>query len=135
MAVRLPPLRNTLLVAAGGAVGALARAGLGVVLPAAEVGWPWPTFVANLSGAVLLGFLLSVLGHVTTPRWWIRPLVATGVIGGYTTFSTLSVETLELAIGARWSLALAYAVLSAIGGLVAAWTGSTAAVALRRDQR
>jgi fluoride exporter len=116
----------------GGAVGALARVAIGVVVPVAASGWPWPTMIANLSGACLLGLLLGSLRDAATAGWWIRPFVATGVFGGYTTFSTLSVETLGLATTGRAPLAAAYALATTAGGLLAVWIGTAVALGLRR---
>lgn len=116
---------------AGGAVGALARVGLATVLPGPLDGWPWATMTANLSGALLLGFLLGLLRDVPGVDW-AKPLLGTGVLGGYTTFSTLSVEALLLVDLGRPGAAVAYAASSAIAGLLAVWLGTVGALGLRR---
>jgi CrcB protein len=118
-------------VFAGGAVGALARVGLTTVLPGPIDGWPWATMVANLTGALLLGFLLGLLRDVPGVDW-AKPLLGTGVLGGYTTFSTLSVEALLLADQGRPGTALSYATVTAIAGLLAAWLGTVGALGMRR---
>ena len=130
--VRLPAPRNIGLVAAGGAIGTAARVAVGVALPTAEGGWPWATMTANVSGALLLGLVLGAARDAAVVGRWVRPLVGTGIIGGYTTLSTLSVETLQLTAGGRLSTAVAYAVASAAGGLAAVWLGLVGTRLLRR---
>lgn len=126
----LPPTRNIGLVAFGGALGALARVAVTAALPAGAGGWPWATMTANVTGALLLGVLLAIVQDAVVGRW-VRPLVGTGVLGGYTTFSTLSVETLQLAVDGHVAVAASYAIASAVAGLTAVWAGFTV-VRLRR---
>lgn len=121
--MRLPPPRNVALVAVGGALGAVARLAVGLYVPFAQGGWPSGTMVVNLSGALLLGLLLGVVDEFLAGGTWARPLLGTGILGGYTTFSTLSVETLQLTAGGRLPTAVAYAVASAAGGFAAVWVG------------
>jgi CrcB protein len=129
--MRLPVTRNIGLVALGGGLGSLARVAVAVVLPTAPGAWPWATMAANVTGALLLGLVLGIVEDAVVVGRWARPFVGTGIIGGYTTFSTLSVETLELAAAGHVTSAAAYAVLSAGAGLVAIWVGWTAARARR----
>ena len=82
--------RTLAAVFVGGAVGTLARAALATTAVPDPGRWPWPTFVANIVGSVLLGFIGTRLA-TTDIR---RPLWGTGVCGGLTTFSTVQVETL-----------------------------------------
>ena len=130
--MRVPATRSIGLVALGGALGALARVAVAAALPTAPGGWPWATMTANISGALLLGLVLGAVRDAAVVGRWVRPLVATGIIGGFTTFSTLSVETLQLGAGGRTPLAAGYAVVTAVGGLTAVWVGSAAAPAARR---
>ena len=132
---RLPSARNVGLVAAGGALGAIARAGLVALVPAGAGGWPWATLVANLSGALLLGLLLGVLAESLAGGTWARPLLGTGLLGGYTTFSTLALEIVRLATAGRVLLALGYALTSLTCGLLAVWAGGTLAALLVRAAR
>jgi fluoride exporter len=85
------------IVAAGGAIGASLRWWLGGLL-AERFGpaFPWHTFVVNVTGAFLLGLLmaLSVERGVVSPNW--RLFAGVGILGGYTTFSTLSYESVKL---------------------------------------
>lgn len=106
-------------VAVGGAIGAVARWFLATNLEATS-GFPVATFVANVSGTFALGVVL-VLGekfhphnHRTWARLW-RPFLGTGVLGGYTTFSTLTMEVVRL----HADLAITYTVASVVFGLLA----------------
>jgi len=113
-------------VAVGGVVGALARAGISAALPHPSVStWPWATFLTNLVGCVLLGVLLDWADH-RAPEWkalhprrarLVRPLLASGVLGGFTTFSTFSVETYGLLSSGAVSAGCVYAVASVLLGV------------------
>jgi CrcB protein len=108
----------------GGAVGALARAGLVEVLPDPGVGWPWATFVVNVIGAVLLGYWFTTLPHTQ----YRRPLLTTGFCGALTTFSTVQVELVEMIDAGRVGLAVLYLAASVAAGLA----GVQAATAFAR---
>ncbi len=111
------------LVAAGGALGALAR--YGVSRAFAETGGSFPvgTLAVNLSGALLLGFLsVYLVDRVHVPIEW-RNGVNSGFIGAYTTFSTLSLEAVQLAEDGRLFQAAAYLAVSLFAGLALAWLG------------
>lgn len=115
---------DVLLVAAGGAFGAAARYVVGGWL-ADRFGpaFPWHTFVINVSGAFLLGVLMALsVERGIVPQSW-RIALGTGVLGGYTTFSTLSYESIALAAGGSHALALANMFGSGAAGLLAAWLG------------
>jgi CrcB protein len=106
-------------IAAGGAVGALARVGLSQQFPTTPGRWPWVTFLINIVGAFALGYLATRLQErlpVTTLR---RPLLATGLCGTFTTFSTMQVELLRMLDHHRYGLALGYIAASVVGGYVA----------------
>jgi CrcB protein len=113
----------TLAVAVGGAVGALGRAGLASALPHDPGQWPLATLLTNLSGALALAVLLVVLGERRPASRYLRPLLGTGVLGGYTTFSTLSVDVVELSRDGTAALASAYVAASLAGMLVASVLG------------
>lgn len=122
-------------MASGGALGALARVGVATVVPPSAVGWPWATLIANLSGALLLGGLLRLVRDPSIVRPWVRTAIGTGLLGGYTTFSTLSLEILRLGSDGHLAIAAAYAATTLVAGLVAVWAGAGAAVGLRRALR
>ena len=112
-----------LAAAAGGVLGALARWSVGEALPADPGGWPWATLLVNLSGCLLLGLLVAALfpRHPDSP--WLRPFLGTGVLGGYTTFSTFAVDTVTLTDAGAVATAVGYVVASVVGGVLAAVAG------------
>ncbi|WP_222195762.1 fluoride efflux transporter CrcB [Modestobacter italicus] len=109
--------------ALGGAVGALGRWGVAEALPSPAGGWPWATLLVNLTGCLLLGLLLAVLAARHPGSTWLRPLLGTGVLGGYTTFSTFAVESVRLAETGAWGAAAGYVLASVLGGVAAAAGG------------
>jgi len=119
-----PHLRDVLLVAAGGALGSVLRYGASKLAgPPGDAAVPWHTFAVNVTGAFVLGLLIVAAARGGWPGWW-RPLVGVGVLGGYTTFSTFSLEVVELALhGAGWTAA-AYAAGSLVAGVAGAASGA-----------
>lgn len=108
-----------LAIALGGAIGALARVGLAEAAPASAGSWPWATFAVNIAGALLIGYLVTRLQErlpVSTLR---RPLLATGLCGALTTFSTVQIELIRMADHHAWGLAASYLCASVIGGYLA----------------
>jgi CrcB protein len=114
-------------VVGGGAIGTLARYAVErAVLTPAGAGWPTATFVVNVVGAFLLGALVGRLtrpGPASERAVIARLALGTGVLGGFTTYSTLAVETALLGRSGHWGLAVAYPVASAVAGVVAAVAG------------
>jgi CrcB protein len=113
------------LVFAGGSLGVLARAGLDRIFPAGT-GFPTTTFVINVVGAFALAALieaLALLGHDGGHRRVLRLLVGTGVLGGFTTYSALAVQTDALLRSGQAATALTYAVSTVALGLAASLTG------------
>ena len=106
------PLVAAAVVGLGGAIGALARAGLAEVWPHPPDEWPWSTLMINATGAALLGVLLAVLARRFPRDRFARPLLGTGLLGGYTTFSTFSVDAVQLVRFDRPGLALGYVAAS-----------------------
>ena len=116
-------LRDVLLVAAGGALGSAARYGVGRMMgPQLTGAVPWQTFIVNATGAFLIGLLLVAAARLGWPGWW-RPFLAVGILGGYTTFSTFALETVELALRGAYVTAGGYALGSLAVGLLAAAAG------------
>jgi fluoride exporter len=119
-----------LMAALGGALGALARWGVGLALPSSPGGWPWATFTVNLSGCLLIGVLLAVLLARFPDHPWLRPLLAVGVLGGYTTFSTFAVDVVRQVEAGAAALALGYVAASVLGGCLCVLLGLYAARAV-----
>lgn len=110
-------------VAGGGCLGASARYGIDRLIPTPTHGFPWSTFVINVSGAFLLGLLLVLLIERLPPSRYARPFLGTGFLGAYTTFSTYMVETVLLTRAGYADRATAYLLGSLVIGLFAAWLG------------
>ena len=114
-------------VAVGGIAGAEARYGLGLALPHRPSQWPWSTLLINISGCVLIGVLMVVITELVDAHPLTRPLLGVGVLGGYTTFSTYTVDVLNLAQAGRWPLALGYGVATPVLAVLAAAAGAALA--------
>lgn len=110
-------------VAVGGALGALSRHGLALGLPTPRDGFPLATFVTNVLGCLLIGALLVVLTELRRGHHLLRPFLATGVLGGFTTFSTYTVETQQLLSAGRVGTALGYLGGTLLAALSATWIG------------
>ncbi|GAB3148750.1 hypothetical protein GCM10027290_33930 [Micromonospora sonneratiae] len=117
-------------VAVGGALGAAARYGLATAWPTTPAGFPWATLVTNLLGCALLGALMQVIGSRRTAHRLARPFLGTGVLGGFTTFSTYAVETRELLAAGRPGLAAGYVLGTLAGALAAVRLGAWLATRL-----
>ncbi|AYG03646.1 fluoride efflux transporter FluC [Gryllotalpicola protaetiae] len=122
--LHLRPL-PVLLVFVGGAVGTVSRYLLGLVIPSLN-GFPLPTFLVNLVGAFTLGVLLEGLlrgGNDVGWRQRVRLLCGPGFLGGFTTYSSLSVETVLLTENGQYVMGGGYAVASLVLGVGAAAAG------------
>lgn len=128
-----PDPRLLALVALGGAVGTALRYGLGLLLPPDD-GVPWATLLENVVGAFLLGMLLEALvraGREDARRRFLRLGLGTGLLGGFTTFSALALETRNLLAAGDLLLGVGYPVGSVVLGVVAATAGVTLAASVR----
>ncbi len=124
--------QQLMLVAAGGALGAIARFWLGgALLRQFGDGLPWGTLAANLIGSFAAGFLAVWLeGRGPAALYW-RAFLIVGVLGALTTWSALMLECLLYARSQRSGLMLGYLVLTLVSGLVLVWLGARAAEAIR----
>jgi CrcB protein len=111
--------RELAAIFAGGFIGAVARAELVEAFPAQPGSWPWATFIANVAGALLLGYFVTRLQERLPPSSYRRPLLGTGFCGALTTFSTMQIELLQMIDRGAWGLALAYAGASVAVGFFA----------------
>jgi CrcB protein len=111
-------------VAIGGVIGASARYGIGLLLPSATDQWPVATFLINLTGAFILGVVIEAASALAPDPGAsnfarrLRPFFVTGVLGGYTTFSTYMVETHGLVLAGRIPMALLYMFGSLVAGVL-----------------
>jgi CrcB protein len=123
--------RTVAAIAVAGALGALARYGLGsLVTRRAGDSFPWGTFVVNITGAFVLGLVLTLTVERWTAAPWLRLGLTTGFLGAYTTFSTLSYESYRLAADRALALAAANMLGSCAAGLGAVYLGIVLARAL-----
>ena len=118
-------------VAAGGVLGALARYGVSSAWPHDPGGFPWATFGINVSGCLAIGVLLVMTTELRSTHRLTRPFLGTGVLGGYTTFSTYAVETEQL-LSDHPVTALVYLFGTAAAALVAVQAGVVLTRALGR---
>ena len=84
---------------------------------------PWATLAVNVSGSFVLAVLLVLVLDLWPPRRYVRPFVATGFLGAYTTFSSLAVEVDQLLSDGAFRTASVYLALTLVAGLGAAWLG------------
>jgi CrcB protein len=122
-------------VAIGGVAGAPARYAISQALPSGTHAFPTATFVTNVAGALLLGFLLEALvrrGPDEGRRRSTRLLLGTGFCGAFTTYSTFAVDTDQLLRGGRVGVAVAYALGTVVLGLGATLSGVALAAAHHR---
>jgi len=123
-------------IASGGALGAMARQLLGETWSTSGT-FPWSTFLVNVSGSLLIGVLIAVLGTLPAQHRLVRPFLGVGVLGGFTTFSTYAVQSHDLLTSGHPLVALGYlfgtvlaALLAVVGGVLLvrrvapAWQGS-----------
>jgi len=120
-----------LAIAVGGVLGSLARWAVDEAMPATDPSqWPWATLTVNIIGAFAIGALLSSGLLEGRPPWW-RPMLVTGVLGGFTTFSALALETGVMLDAGRPVAAVGYLAITVAVGLAAVVLGR--AVVTRRS--
>jgi len=114
-----------LVIALGGALGAITRYWIGNFISSyINSGFPWGTFIINITGSFIIGFFLTLIGEQITvsPQW--RLAIAVGFVGAYTTFSTFEYEILKLIEGNNISTAFLYIIASLLVGFLAVWGGA-----------
>ena len=130
---RRPPARTRLaaarelwpvvaVVACGGAVGAAARYGATLLWPAGPGAFPWTTFGVNAVGCAVIGVFMVVISDVWAAHRLVRPFFGTGVLGGFTTFSTYAVEAERLVDAGAARTGLVYLGLTPLVALAAVWS-------------
>src|SRR3954466_6455831 len=121
-----PPVVHTQVVAAvavGGALGALARWAIAEGLPHDSGRFPWDTLLTNVLGCFLIGVLMVIVIERLPAQRLVRPFFGTGVLGGFTTFSTYAVDARTLVASDHPALAAAYVVGTLLAGLLAVVVG------------
>lgn len=122
------PVALLLAIAIGGMLGGLGRFTISEAWPMPADAFPWPTLVVNATGCFALGMLMAfVLGRPGRIHPLTRPAVGTGLVGGYTSFSSYAVEVHHLLIAHRPVLGLAYLAASVIVGVAAVVVGRSTA--------
>ena len=111
--------RELAAIFAGGFAGAVARVALADALPADPGAWPWATFLVNVTGAFVLGYVTTRLQERLPVSAYQRPLLGTGFCGALTTFSTMQLELLRMLDAGAVGRAAAYAGLSVAAGFAA----------------
>lgn len=120
------PAAVLVAISAGGVAGALARYWLGEAFPHEPGSWPWATWGINVSGCLLIGVLMVLIGEIWTRQRLVRPFFGVGVLGGFTTFSTATVDVQQLVAQGAAGVGLLYLASTILGALVAVAAGSSA---------
>ncbi|WP_236241920.1 CrcB family protein [Streptomyces sp. CC228A] len=106
-------------VALGGGAGALARHGASVAWPTAQGGFPWATLWTNVLGCAVIGVFMVLLDAAGRPHRLVRPFFGTGVLGGFTTFSTFAVDVRVLVGEGQALRAAVYLAATPVAALLA----------------
>lgn len=117
-------MQNVLLVALGGALGASARHLVnGLALRIAGPAFPWGTMAINITGSLAMGVFVELLARRFNASNELRLFVATGILGGFTTFSAFSLDFAVLWERGPIAPAVAYALVSVVGSILALFFG------------
>lgn len=127
-----PDPRELIAIFAGGALGAVARVALARTVAGEAPGWPWPTFLANVLAAALLGWAVTRLQERLPPSAYKRPVLGTGLCGALSTFSTVQIELLDMLDAHRYGVAAGYAAASIAAGYGAVHLATAASRRVRR---
>lgn len=113
------------LVGAGGAIGAVARYGTGILFGRLGItGFPWATMTANITGSFAMGLLIGWLAlFAGEEQAGLRLFLAVGLLGGFTTFSSFSLDAITLFERGQWGPAAAYVLVSVAVSLVGLMAG------------
>jgi len=114
-------MKNVLLVGLGGGIGSMLRYGSSLLFSARH--FPYSTLAVNIIGSFIIGLVLalSVKNDAFDTSW--KLFLATGICGGFTTFSAFSMENLQLLQAGKYTIALCYTLISIGLGIAAAWAG------------
>ncbi|MEV5276771.1 CrcB family protein [Streptomyces sp. NPDC051994] len=110
------------VVSLGGVIGACARYGANLLWPTAPGAFPWTTLLVNAVGCAVIGVFMVVITDVWAAHRLVRPFFGTGVLGGFTTFSTYAVDIQKFVAGGQVRTGLAYLALTLLTALAAVWS-------------
>ncbi|MFF7308947.1 fluoride efflux transporter CrcB [Streptomyces sp. NPDC008137] len=110
-----------MVVALGGGAGAAARYAASLWWPAHPGGFPWTTFWVNVAGCAVIGVFMVAVTEIRTAHRLVRPFFGTGVLGGFTTFSTYAVDIQKLVDGGRAGTGLVYLAATPLAALTVVW--------------
>jgi CrcB protein len=128
----MPDVRLLAAISAGGVLGALGRYGLQCAFPHGASAFGWTTLAINVVGCLLVGIVAAVAAESRRAPRLTRPFLVTGVLGGFTTFSTYIVDVQRALVAGAPRVALLYAAATLVAALAAAWTGVWLAVLVFR---
>ncbi|MFF8034441.1 MULTISPECIES: fluoride efflux transporter CrcB [unclassified Streptomyces] len=111
-------------VALGGGLGAAARYGVSLLWPTPATGFPWATLAVNTAGCAAIGVLMVIVTDVRAAHRLVRPFFGTGVLGGFTTFSTYAVDVQRLVADGHARTGLAYLAATVPAAIAAVWCGA-----------
>nr|WP_051777699.1 CrcB family protein [Kitasatospora phosalacinea] len=120
-------LSTLAVISAGGVLGASARYGAALIWPTVPGLFPWTTLVVNAVGCAVIGVFLVVITEAWAAHRLVRPFFGTGVLGGFTTFSTYTVDIQRLVEGGHAATALGYLAATLAAAMTAVWAGAQAA--------
>jgi CrcB protein len=112
------------VVAAGGGLGASARYATLLLWPPLPAAFPWTTLVINVTGCAAMGIVMAVITQRRSAHRLLRPFVGTGVLGGYTTFSTYAADIQNLVNTGHAATGLASLALTVSAALAATWAAA-----------
>ncbi|MFH9818239.1 fluoride efflux transporter FluC [Streptomyces sp. NPDC017230] len=112
------------VIAVGGALGALARFEASRLWPTATGSFPWTTLAVNAAGCLLIGVFLVAVTEIFSAHRLLRPFFGTGVLGGFTTFSTFCVDIERLVDGGHATTALTYLSATIVAAIAAVSSGA-----------
>jgi CrcB protein len=135
----MPLLTQYLVIGLGGALGSMLRFGIGSLIDTniQKTGYvfPWGTIFVNITGCFIIGFIATI-SAAGDGRVILSPLtrnfITIGILGGYTTFSSFSLQTLTLAQAGQWGGAAANVLLSVVLCLLGVWLGAVVAGSLNQ---
>ncbi|MFD5123564.1 fluoride efflux transporter FluC [Streptomyces sp. NPDC058385] len=119
---RLRQVPVVAVVALGGAIGASARYGASLLWPTAPDAFPWTTLIVNAVGCAIIGVFMVVITDLWAAHRLVRPFFGTGVLGGFTTFSTYATDIQRLVNGNEARMGLVYLAVTLAAAMVSVWT-------------